>query len=150
MDRHLLIVSANYKVLKEKRSSASFPGAVYAEAGFQKPDGETFYICCRELTCIPTFYKTDHSILEELVRAESNILEADPAFLDYLDQCCMREFGKYSVIYAQKDPEWYDLLRYVIYIIDSDYQESDEFIGATVGNYLDEIDTPASEVEGLD
>lgn len=150
MERHLLIISAEYKVKEGRPGCTSLPGSVYAEAGFRRPDGEEFYITCREMACTPAFYKSSRSIIEELVLAEEDLQKADPAFLDYICECCMEGIGRYNDIFSKKDPEWFDILRYVIYIIDSDFEESDDFIEKTVGKYLDEIDIPASEVEGID
>ena len=125
------------------------PGAVFAEAGFRTPEGEEFFISCAEVMGIPNFYKTERSVLDEEVEMENSGDEFDEEFQDYLMSCFIDDIGDYYEIFENKDPEWFTILRYLIYIVGEDFSDSDAFIKETVGKYLDEIEIPVSSTEEL-
>ena len=141
---HLLITTARYTVTDGGMACGPVPGSVIAEAGFKTPEGEEFYLTCVETMGIPTFMKTDSSIFEGLVKNETGEYdeELQQSFLEH-----SLDVGEYYDIFENKDPEWFDLLRYLIYIVGNDYDDTDEFINKTVGKYLDEIEIPVSSIE---
>ena len=147
MEKHLLITSAKYEVTDGGIACGSVPGSVIAEAGFRKPDGEEFFMVCAEVMGIPNFYKSDCSTFDEHVAMGNAGEEFDKEVQDYLMSCYIDEIGEYDEIFENKDPEWFTILRYLIYIVGNDYDETDTFIAETVGKYLDEIDIPVSSIE---
>ena len=146
MEKHLLITFAKYEVTNGGMSCGPVPGSMIAEAGFKKPDGEEFFVSCAEVMGIPNFYKTEKSVIDDEVAME-NSGEFDTEFQDYLMDHFIDGIGEYDEIFENKDPEWFTILRYLIYIVGNDYDDTDAFILATVGKYLDEIEIPVSSIE---
>ena len=147
MEKHLLITSARYEVTNGGMACGPVDGSVIAEVGFKAPDGEAFFISCAEVMGIPNFYKTDRSVIDEEVEMENSGDEFDQEFQDYLMSCFIDGLGEYDEIFEEKDPEWFTILRYLIYIVGNDYDETDAFIAETAGKYLDEIEIPVSSIE---
>ena len=147
MEKHLLITSARYEVTDGGMACGPVSGSVIAEVGFRTPDGEEFFISCAEVMGIPNFYKTERSVIDEEVKVENSGGEFDEEFKDYLMNCFIDGIGEYDEIFENRDPEWFTILRYLIYIVGNDCDETDAFIKDTVGKYLDEIDIPVSSIE---
>ena len=55
--------------------------------------------------------------------------------------------GDYEDIFADPDPEWHDLIRYLIAIVRAPESENQPFIQTTTGKWLSEIEIPVSDVE---
>ena len=55
------------------------------------------------------------------------------------------ETGDYYEIEDNKDAEWFDIYRYLIYVVRADFDACDQFVAETKGKYLDEIMIPEAE-----
>lgn len=121
--------------------------AAIAEVHLRDDQGKDFYMSAAYLADIPDFYKTDVTTYELQIKADAT--EAERAMLGNLLQDGYMDFGEFADIYEQKDPEWYDVQRYLIYLIEvcDEPFEVKRFIKATVGKYMDEIDIPVSSFE---
>ena len=142
---HLKILSARYKVAGGGLACGPVSGSVIAETQFEKPDGQIFYLTGVETMGIPTFVITENSVFDRIVSAEEGEAEDDD-LSDVLDDHTL-DVGEYPDIFEDRDPEYFDMLRYIIYIIGNDYDDTDEFIKKTSGKYLDEIEIPVSSIE---
>ena len=142
---HYKILSARYTVADGGMACGPVSGAVIAEAAFEKPEGEVFFLTCVESMGIPTFVMTEKSVFDRIVSAEESGNEDDD-LSDVLDGHTI-DVGEYPDIFEDKDPKYYDMLRYIIFIVGNDCDEVDAFIKETTGKYLDEIDIPVSAIE---
>lgn len=140
---HLKILSARYKVAGGGLACGPVSGSVIAEAEFEKPDGQVLFLTGVETMGIPTFVITDNSVFDRIVSAEEG---EDDDLSDVLDDHTL-DVGEYPDIFEDRNPKYFDMLRYIIYIIGNDYDETDEFIKRTTGKYLDEIEIPVSSIE---
>lgn len=122
---------------------------VVTEVRLQDEQGKEFYMSASFLADAPAFFRTDVSTFDLQIRGD--LSEAEMAMLKNLLDDGYMEFGEYDDIFETKDPEWYDVQRYLIYLIQLvNYEQIDEanaFIHKTVGKYMDAIDIPMSYAE---
>ena len=147
MDNHLFITFAKRAESDDGMACGPVPGAVFAEAGFRKADGEEFFISCAEVEGIPNFYKTDRSVIDEAVYMDENDRDGESDFWNFMSAHYLDDIGEYDEIFEEKDPEWFMMLRYLISIIGNEPAEAEAIIQETVGKYLDEIEIPVSPIE---
>lgn len=121
--------------------------AAVAEVRLLDEHGKDFYVSTAFLADIPDFYKTDVTTYE--LQTKTDPSEAEQAMLGNLLQDGYIDFGEFSDIFERKDPEWYNVQRYLIYLIDvyDEPAKAAHYIKATVGQYIDEIYIPVSSVE---
>ena len=101
-----------------------------------KVNDEIIFYTLVEVCGLPNFYKTDESYFEKHIKMDiddDDIEEISNHFV---------ETGDYDEIEKNKDQEWYDIYRYLVYIVRSDYETCDQFIEETKGKYIDEISIP--------
>lgn len=121
------------------------PSLVVSEVCLRQPDGCTCYVTLEEYDGHPTFFCTEQSILQPLLKAED---EEDEELMEGLhDGKYIIADGEYEDIFAQPDRQWYQVFRYLIYLVRCEREEEQPFLDATVGHPLDEIDIPISDVE---
>ncbi len=120
-------------------------GAVVGEVEIRTEDDETFFMLLADVEGIPHFYKTPHSTFE----MHTNLME----YLDYTEELKRyfirfdeEPFG-YSDIFDHPDYAYYQIYRFLIYLVGSSWEETDAFEHEVVGKYLDEIEIPMSEDE---
>ena len=142
---HLKILSARYMVVGGGLACGPVSGSVVAEAEFEKPGGQVFFLTCVETLGIPTFLITEGSVFDKIVSVEEGEAEDDD-LSDVLDDHTL-DVGEYQDIFEDRDPEYFDMLRYLIYIVGNDYEDTDNFIKETFGKYLDEVEVPVSSIE---
>lgn len=123
-------------------------GSIIAEVNVKQEDGEEFYMTLVEVDGLPVFYKSPISLYKYHVNIER--------YADYID-----EIDKYSIdfpidghdflqyIWLFEHPElpYFQLYRYLIYLVRASWDETDEYIAETTGKYLDELTIPMSDVE---
>lgn len=119
-------------------------GNVIVEVKFHDEDGKVFYISNAEVEGIPNFYMTDESTFDLQMEED---FEGNEEFFNHLNDDCFISTGEYEEIFADKDPDWFDAYRYVIYLTRCDSEDVVPFIKETVGKWLHECDIPASDVE---
>lgn len=121
--------------------------AVVAEVRLQDEQGEDFYISASFLADVPDFYRTDVSTYE--FQTKGNPTKAEAALFGKLLEDGHMGFGEFDEIFEKKDPEWFAVQRYLLYLFDisDDEEEAEEFIEDTIGEYIDEIEIPASSYE---
>lgn len=122
---------------------------VVTEVKLQDEQGKEFYMSASFLADAPAFFRTDVSTFDLQIRGD--LSEAEMAMLKNLLDDGYMEFGEYDDIFETKNPEWYDVQRYLIYLIQLvNYEQIDEvnaFIHKTVGMYMNAIDIPMSYAE---
>ena len=111
---HYKILSARYTVADGGMACGPVSGAVIAEAAFEKPEGEVFFLTCVESMGIPTFVMTEKSVFDRIVSAEESGNEDDD-LSDVLDGHTI-DVGEYPDIFEDRDPRYFDMLRYIIFI----------------------------------
>lgn len=147
---------ARYMIIAARCEEADFGvgcgpqmSPIVAEVELKDAQGKNFYMSASFLADAPEFYKTDVSTFDMQVRGD--LSEDETAALESLLNAGFMDFGEYDDIFEAKDPEWYDIQRYLIYLIQMvNYEQSDEldkFIGKTSGKYTDAIDIPMSYAE---
>lgn len=112
-------------------------GSISVEARITTDKGEEFYMVLSETEGIPDIFKSPISLLDRIMDDEY-----DESWAEY-----HMDVGEYDEIFEAKDPEWFDLFRYLIYIVSADEEDGERFIKKTTGKYLDEITIPKSVVE---
>ena len=118
---------------------------VAGEICLRQPDGRNCYVTLEEFDGHPTFFCTEQSILQPLQKAED---EEDEDLMEALhDGKYIIADGEYADIFAQPDRQWYQVFRYLIYLVRCENEEVQPFLDATVGRSFDEIDIPISDVE---
>lgn len=125
----------------DAKSMGPMPGVVVAEAYVRKEDGTHFYASLSEFDGMPNFFITDESTFDEQV---DNTFDSD--YADFLTAHSI-EVGEYSELHDYEDEEWYDLYRYLVYIVRADWDDCNSFMKKTEGKWLDEIDIPMSDIE---
>ena len=116
-------------------------GPIVAEAKVRTDNGDEFYMSLAEVEGIPNFFKSPRSTYELQVEEEMDDEELEE-FQSYFV-----ETGDYAEIFEDPDPEWFQLYRYLIYIVRADWDDCEKFQEETAGKWLDEIDVPASDLE---
>ena len=66
--------------------------------------------------------------------------------IEWLNDCYV-DTGEYEEILTDPDPKWYDVYRYLIYLVRCDAGAERSFIDATKGCWTDEIRIPISDIE---
>jgi len=103
---------------------------------------ESFYLLLADVDGIPNFYKTPESCLDKAMAEEE-----DSEFWDRMNSDWFIETGDYDKIFATKDPEFFELYRYLIYLVREFPTVAAKFIEETEGKLLSEITIPKSDVE---
>ena len=134
------IESAKYGVGEGGFACGPVEGPVVAEVKV-KTENEEFYMTLAEIYGIPNFYKSNESVYDFLVDPDIDEEKIEVVNKNFI------ETGDYDEIFEKRDDEWFELYRYLIYVVRADYEECDEFIKVTTGKYIDEMDIPNSDVE---
>lgn len=113
-----------------------------SEALVRTDSGERFYLSLLEIEGMLGFYKSAHSLFDVLIGTNS-----DEAAIEEADSCSVASYEGYWDLFEEPDPEWFELLRYLIYIARSDWDECERFQKVTRGHWLDEFETPMSDEE---
>ena len=116
-------------------------GALIAEAKILSDTGEVFFMSLADVMGIPNFIKSPVSTFDLQIRCEPNDEEIEQLLSWNVDT------GEYYEIFENRDPEWFQLYRYLIYIISAGEDSRKTFMSETSGRYLDEIDIPVSSIE---
>lgn len=121
------------------------PSLVVSEVCLRQPDGRNCYVTLEEFDGHPTVLLTEQSILQSLLQADE---DADEELMESLhDGKYIIADGEYEDIFAQPDRQWYQVCRYLIYLVRCEREEEQPFLDGTAGRPLDEIDIPISDVE---
>lgn len=102
---------------------------------------EEFYFGLLEVSDIPTFYKTTESLFEKILEANDDEHELEELFH------CSLDYADYNDMFSDRDSEYYDLCRYLTYIVRSDLDRFETFRNAQINQYVSKIDIPTSDVE---
>lgn len=117
-------------------------GPVVAEVKVKSDENEEFYMSLAEVDGIPNFAKTAESTYDNQVN-----MDFDDEAIEAFQKCQIDGIEDYYGIFDDKDSEWYQLYRYLIYIVRADWKECEKFQKKTKGKWLDEIEIPASDIE---
>lgn len=102
-------------------------------------DGKSIFYTLAEACGLPNFYISDESYFEGLLD-----MDLDEDEIEKINEHFV-ETGDYDEIEDNKDEEWFDIYRYLIYVVRADYDACDQFIAETKGKYIDEIMIPEAE-----
>ena len=102
-------------------------------------DGKRIFYTLAEACGLPNFYISDESYFEKFLD-----MDLDEDEIETINEYFV-ETGDYYEIEDNKDEEWFDIYRYLIYVVRADYDACDRFIKETKGKYLDEIMIPEAE-----
>lgn len=117
------------------------PGPVVAEVMLKNEGGEEFYMSLAEVDGIPNVFKTDKSTYNEQLK-----FDMTDEYVEWLNDCFV-DTGEYEDIFTEKDEDWFDVYRYLIWLVRCAPEEEDPFIEGTKGCWTDEITIPVSDVE---
>ena len=110
--------------------------AVFAEVKVRPENGESFFLSMEEFEDCPQFWKTEQSIWESLSGDGEDIPEK-----------CALETGKYEDLFKNREEPLFELYRYLIYLVRSDWDTCEAFILETAGKLLSELEIPVSDIE---
>ncbi len=116
-------------------------GPVVAEVQVRDEAGQECFISLAEVDGIPNVFRTDRSTFREQLT-----FDMDDAMIEWLNDCYV-DTGEYEEILTDPDPKWYDVYRYLIYLVRCDAGAERSFIDATKGCWTDEIRIPVSDIE---
>ena len=114
---------------------------IVAEVHLRDEKGEEVYLSLDEFTGIPNFFKTEKSTYEMLMSARPN-----DEGVEYLNAHYV-PIEDYVDVFDNPEEEYYDALRYLVFLVRSEMDEAQEFIDETTGHWTDEIDIPMSDIE---
>jgi len=92
---------------------------------------------------IPNIYRTPTSTIDDQIN--ESIFDDGPR-QEFFNSCLL-DTGEYWEMLQDKDNELYDAFCYLTYIVRSSWEDVEAFIASTIGEYLDEIDIPMTEIE---
>ena len=127
------------------------PSNIVVTVKFREND-ETQWLSSVEVGGIPNYYLADKDFHEDLVKEDFN----DEEFTKYLDEHYISEFngislGEYPDTFCSftDDPDnpAIPLVRYLITLVRCPMENVDALITMARGEYADELDLPASDVE---
>ena len=116
-------------------------GPVIAEIRLSDESSSEFYLSLVEVDGIANWFRTDRSTIDELLSEDNN-----ESLFDYLNDNSL-PLGEYGEVLDEKEDELYQAYRYLIYLVRCEMDETEPFIQATAGKYLDEIEVPMCDVE---
>ena len=117
------------------------PSLVVGEVHLRSSKGQAYYVTLSEYDGMASFYLTDQSVLEPLAEAE------DEELLETLNEEHLLAAGEYEDLFAQPDEQWHQVFRYLIYLVRCENEEVQPFLDVTVGNFMEDMDIPLSDVE---
>ena len=137
------ILEAKCEVTEGGMACGPVDGHVVATVKYQDSTG-IHYLNEVEVQSTPNFYLTEEDKFEEFVTEDFDNEE----WCDYMDDNFIEEFkgyeldGEYDFIQDTLDDKigYGLLLRYIVTIVRSDFDEMEEFIEKTVGKNVDEIE----------
>ena len=136
------IVNARVDVL----AGGPDPSLLFAEVELmpQTAKGKPVFYTLSEAEGMPAFYKTKESIFDKLVNPD----EDEDVISDIVNKHTLYEGESYADFFENhKGIECYEGLRYLIYIMRADWNETKAFIKKTKGKLLSEIEIPKSDAE---
>ncbi|MDO4460748.1 MAG: hypothetical protein Q4C42_11845 [Clostridia bacterium] len=116
-------------------------GPVVAEAKIRDDNGDIFFMCLVEVDGLPMFFKTEEGAYDYHMSEDPS-----PEEIEAMESRFVAG-GDYSEIFDDTESEWYELFRYLIYVVRADWDECEAYQEETRGRYLNEIDIPESDVE---
>lgn len=137
-----LIESVQYGEAKGGMACGPVPGPIAAELKLRTDSGKEFFMTLAEYDGSPNFYRSAESTFELHIKPEDVTQEQ----INMLDSHYMSA-GCYEDIFEEQDPEWYQLYRYLIYLVRGDEKSCRRLVRRSKGKYLDEIEVPASDIE---
>ena len=117
------------------------PSLVVGEVHLRSSKGQAYYVTLSEYDGMASFYLTDQSVLEALAEDE------DEELLETLNEEHLLAAGAYEDLFSQPDEQWHRVFRYLIYLVRCENEEVQPFLDATVGDFMEDVDIPASDVE---
>ncbi len=120
-------------------------GYPLSEAVLTAPDGRTICTAFLIRDDQPRFYRSGESMFDALMTG----LE-DPDCERALKKRCFLSGKDFVDIFRDADPEWVDVIRYLIFIATEGEEDARRLIGDTVGKTLGEIDVPVPFLEPAD
>ena len=114
-------------------------GPVVSEVELVTDTGERFFVSLVEAGGCPNFFKTTEAAFDKLIDEDFG----DPDFFE----TASLDSGEYFDIYEDKDEEYFPIYRYLIYLVRSNEVETNNFIEATSGKFLDEIEIPKTDID---
>lgn len=116
-------------------------GAEIAETKVKTDNGDIFYMSLAEVDGLAHIYKSVESTYDFQIN-----LDFDNESLKKFHESFILG-GHYEEVLADEDAEFYQLYRYLIYVVRANWEDTAAFIEETSGKYLDEIEIPLSDVE---
>ncbi len=140
----LFIVSARCGVGDDGIACGPVSGPIVAEVKVREEGGGEFFMSLAEVEGIPNFVKTPVSTFD----FQKN-MNMDPEMLQLIrDNNIQFDDSVYSAVFEHPEYAYYDLYRYLIFLVRAGLDEVDEFLPKEeVNRYLDEIEIPKSDVE---
>ena len=110
----------------------------------QTAKGKPVFYTLSEVEGMPAFYKTKESVFDILV----NPPEDESVLSDIANKHTLYEGERYSDFFENYTGiECYEGLRYLVYIMRADWDDTKAFIKNTKGKLLSEIEIPKSDAE---
>ena len=116
---------------------------IIGEVELKAPNSKPFFFTISECDGMPMIYRTGISTFDWWMDPDTYSDE-----LDKLQEAgSLYESDGYSELFDNHDDiECYEGLRYLIYLIRANWDETESFIAQTKGKFLDEVEIPKSDV----
>lgn len=142
--KKLLVMNVRASVMEENEYCLPGGPDSIVEVKFRDEEGNEFYISNADFGEIANFYRTEQSTFDKQMQVED--IDGSEEFYSYLNEHMCA--GEYEDIFTERDPDWFDAYRYVVYLSRCSKKEDiSAFIKNTVGKWLDGGDIPVSDIE---
>ena len=108
-----------------------------------KPEtGDSYFLSIADAEGCPTVYRTATSVWDKLVDLD------DDEFFEQMQGNILYESDGYYELFENRDSiEYFEGMRYLAYLVRASWEDTEKFIEATKGKYLDKVEVPKSEEE---
>lgn len=121
-------------------------GPVVAEVKVKDNNDKVFYLSLAEVDGFPNFFQTTESTYDMQVSQEMTDEDVDYLNDNYIDADVEGDYNNLFEM-TEEDEELLPLLKYLTYIVRSDWDECKRYQKETKGKYLDEIEIPICDLE---
>lgn len=138
-------------IAKGSISCGPIPGPIVSEVKFESDKGTTFYTSLTEVEGTPMFFRTEESYY--VGQVEEDYGEKDEEeFYSELNAHSIGDFCDYEELffalhYGEDQDEMFEIYKLLVYLVRSDWDETDDFSRKVVGRWLDEIIIPRTDLE---
>lgn len=123
----------------EQLSGGPDIGIINGEVELKPAGGDSVFLSISEADGYPMAFRTDHSVFDKLMNPDE--------FGDELDELEANNLlyvgeGYGEMLGELEGAEFYDGIRYLVYLVRASWDDTEAFIAKTKGLYLEDIEVP--------